>query len=146
MRGVNKVIIVGVCGKDPTVRYTASGSAIAGFSLATNEEWRDKQSGEKQSKTEWHNITAFGKLGEIASEYLKKGSQVYIEGKLQTDKWEDKDGNTRYTTKVIANELQMLGGKPEQSSTGFRKRGGDPAPASGSSAAGDGFEDDDIPF
>ena len=112
-RGINKAIILGTCGKDPETRYTPSGSAITSISVATNEEWKDKQTGDKQTRTEWHNITFFGKLAEIAGQYLTKGSQVYIEGKIQTDKWQDKQGNDRYTTKIIANEMQMIGGKPD---------------------------------
>ena len=110
-RGINKVILVGTCGKDPETRYMPSGGAVTSISVATNEEWKDKKTGEKQERTEWHNITFFNRLGEIAGEYLKKGQQVYIEGKLQTEKWQDKSGNDRYTTKIIANEMQMLGGR-----------------------------------
>lgn len=143
-RGVNKVILVGSLGADPETRYTASGVAITSIRIATSESWKDKQSGEKVEKTEWHSITFFGRLAEVASEYLRKGAQVYIEGRLQTDKWQDKDGNDRYTTKVIANEMQMLGGKPQSSGDGgFRDKG---KPASSSSAADDGFAEDDIPY
>ncbi len=109
MSGVNKVILVGRLGQDPEVRYTPSGVAVANFSLATSEEWTDKNSGEKQERTEWHRIVAWRRLGEICGEYLRKGSQVYIEGKLQTRSWEDRDGNKRYTTEIIANQMQMLG-------------------------------------
>lgn len=112
MRGVNRVIIVGTLGKDPEIRYTSDGKAIASFSVATSEEWKDKQTGDKQSKVEWHNIVIFGKLAEIAGNWLKKGSQVYLEGKLQTRKWQDKEGKDRYTTEVVADQMQMLGGKP----------------------------------
>lgn len=114
MNGINKAIIVGTLGADPESRYTPNGTAIASFRVATNEEWNDKQTGEKKSRAEWHRIEAFGKLAEICGEYLKKGSQVYIEGKLRTDEYE-KDGVKRYSTKIIANEMQMLGGKPEGS-------------------------------
>lgn len=109
MAGVNKVILVGNLGKDPEVRYTPSGSAVANFSIATSEEWKDKNTGEKQERTEWHRIVAFGRLGEICGEYLHKGRQVYIEGRIQTREWEDRDGNKRYTTEVIAREMKMLG-------------------------------------
>ncbi len=112
MAGVNKVILLGNLGADPEVRYTTSGSAVTNFRIATSEEWKDRNSGEKQSRTEWHRIVAFGRLGEICGEFLHKGKQVYIEGRLQTRSWEDKDGNTRYTTEVIAREMQMLGGQP----------------------------------
>ena len=113
-RGVNKCILVGNCGKDPETRYTPSGAAVTNISIATKEEWRDKNSGEKQSRTEWHNVVFFGKLAEIAGEYLKKGSQVYVEGSLNTEKWTDKSGNDRYTTKIKASEMQMLGSRGDQ--------------------------------
>lgn len=152
-RGINKVILVGNLGADPETRYTASGAAITSIRIATSEAWKDKQTGEPQERTEWHSITFFGRLAEIAGEYLRKGSQVYVEGKLQTDKWQDKDGNDRYTTKIIANEMQMMGGRGgegggQTSNDGFRSnRGGgrkqDPAANSG---PGEEFADDDIPF
>lgn len=110
---VNKVILIGHLGKDPEMRYTAAGSPIANFSLATSESWKDKQSGEKTDKTEWHNIVMFDKVAEIAGQYLRKGSLVYLEGKLQTRKWQDKDGNDRYTTEIVASQMTMLGGKGE---------------------------------
>ena len=110
MAGVNKVILVGRLGKDPEVRYTPSGAAVANFSIATSEEWKDKNTGEKQERTEWHRIVAWRRLGEICGEYLHKGSQIYIEGRLQTRDWEDRDGNKRYTTEVVAQSMQMLGG------------------------------------
>ncbi len=112
-RGINKAIIVGHLGQDPDVRHMPSGKAVTSISLATTENWTDKQSGNKQERTEWSHVVLFGRLGEIAGEYLKKGSQVYIEGSLRTEKWQDKQGNDRYTTKIIANELQMLGSRPE---------------------------------
>lgn len=144
-RGINKVILVGTAGKDPETRYMPSGGAVTNISLATNESWKDKQTGEKQEKTEWHNVVFFGRLAEIAGEYLKKGSQVYVEGKLQTEKWQDKSGNDRYTTKVIANEMQMLG---SGGGTGTASaQGGEPSPqpATNNAPAG-GAMDDDIPF
>jgi single-strand DNA-binding protein len=110
-RGVNKVILVGNLGKDPEVRNMPNGNIVANITLATTESWKDKQSGEQQEKTEWHRIVMFRRLGEIAGEYLKKGSQVYIEGKLQTRKWQDNSGNERYTTEIVASEMQMLGGR-----------------------------------
>ena len=109
-RGINKVILVGNLGNDPDVRYTANGAAVANISIATSEQWTDKQSGQKQERTEWHRVVMFGRLGEIAGEYLKKGQQVYIEGKLQTRKWQGQDGQDRYTTEIVANEMQMLSG------------------------------------
>jgi single-strand DNA-binding protein len=110
-RGINKVILVGNLGQDPEVRYSASGAAVATLNIATSEQWTDKQSGQKQERTEWHRVVMFNRLGEIAGEYLKKGSQVYIEGKLQTRKWQDQNGQDRYTTEIVANEMQMLGGR-----------------------------------
>lgn len=111
MSGINKVILVGRLGKDPEVRYTPDGTAIANFSIATSEEWKDKGTGKKQERTEWHRIVAFRRLGEICGEYLSKGKQVYIEGRIQTREWEDKDGNKKYTTEIVANQMQMLDGK-----------------------------------
>lgn len=133
MSGVNKCIIIGRLGKDPELKYTQSGDAVAKFSVATSETWKDKNTGEKKEKTEWHNIEAWKKMAEICGEYLHKGSQVYIEGRLKTDIWEDKDGNKRYTTKIVAQSLQMLGGKND---------GGKQGPSSG----GSDLSDDDIPF
>ena len=108
-RGVNKAIIVGTLGQDPEIRYTANGSAVANISVATNETWKDKSTGEAQERTEWHRIVMFGKLAEIAQQYLKKGSQAYFEGRIQTSKWQDNSGNDRYSTEIVANEMQMLG-------------------------------------
>jgi len=113
-RGVNKVILVGNLGNDPEMKYTADGRAIANLSIATSEQWKDKNTGETQTKTEWHRVVFFNRLGEIAGEYLKKGSQIYIEGKLQTRKWTDQSGADRYTTEIVGNELQMLGGNAQQ--------------------------------
>lgn len=146
-RGINKAIIVGNVGQDPEVRYMPSGSAVAELSVATTESWKDKQSGDKQERTEWHRITFFGRLAEIVGEYVRKGSQVYVEGSIRTEKWQDKNGQDRYTTKIIANEMQMLGGRGGAGgSAGFNQE----APASHSSESGfastaDDF-DDDIPF
>ncbi|HET6553304.1 MAG TPA: single-stranded DNA-binding protein [Dyella sp.] len=112
-RGINKVIIVGNLGADPETRYTSGGAAITSIRIATSENWTDKQSGEKQERTEWHRVKLFGRLAEIAGEYLKKGRQVYIEGSLRTDKYTDKDGIERFSTDIIANEMQMLGGGSE---------------------------------
>jgi len=143
-RGINKVILVGNLGQDPDTRYMPSGSAVTNLRIATSEQWKDKQTGEQKERTEWHNVAMFGRLAEIAAEYLRKGSQVYIEGKLRTRKWQDKQGNDRWTTEVIADEMQMLGG-----------RGGGPAPMSSQDSgppggnypdSGGGEFDDDIPF
>ena len=113
-RGVNKVILVGNLGQDPEVRYTTSGSAVTNVSVATTESWKDKTTGERVDKTEWHRVVFFGRLAEIAGEYLRKGSQVYIEGKIQTRKWQDQNNQDRYTTEVVGNDLQMLGGTQGQ--------------------------------
>src|SRR5512139_1712721 len=110
-RGVNKVILVGNLGKDPEVRYTANSTAVANVTIATSEQWKDKQSGQTQERTEWHNVVFYNRLAEIVGEYLKKGSQVYVEGSLRTRKWQDKEGKDRYTTEIIASEMQMLGGR-----------------------------------
>lgn len=145
-RGINKVILVGNLGNDPDLRYTAGGAAVANISVATAETWKDKNSGEQKEKTEWHRCVAFGRLAEIIGEYLRKGSQVYIEGKLQTRKWQDKDGQDRYTTEIVANEMQMLGSKDSSASDRAASNRSDqspqPTPATGSA---DDF-DDDIPF
>ena len=128
-RGINKVILVGNLGADPEVRYTASGTAITSLSVATSESWTDKQSGEKQERTEWHRVKLFGRLAEIAGEYLKKGRQIYIEGSLRTDKYTDKQGVERYSTDIVASEMQMLGGGSEGGmgggggGGGFQQRG-----------------------
>ncbi|NNL54068.1 MAG: single-stranded DNA-binding protein, partial [Woeseia sp.] len=132
-RGINKVIVVGNLGQDPETRYMPSGSAVTNMSIATSESWKDKQTGEAKERTEWHRVAMFGKLAEIAAEYLRKGSQVYIEGKLRTRKWQDKSGNDRYTTEIIADEMQMLGsrsggGAPSSSSSGSSAPSG-PAPS-----------------
>lgn len=115
-RGINKVILVGTCGQDPEVKYLSNGNAVTNLSLATSEQWKDKQSGEKKEKTEWHRVVLFGKVAEIAGEYLRKGSQVYIEGKLQTREWE-KDGVKRYSTEIVVDingTMQLLGGKQKE--------------------------------
>lgn len=126
-RGINKVILVGNMGNDPEVRYTPAGAAVTTISLATTENWKDKE-GNKQEKTEWHRVVFFSRLAEIAGEYLKKGSQVYIEGKLRTNKWQDKNGQDRYTTEILANEMQMLGGRGGDSGQGgFSSGGGMPS-------------------
>lgn len=127
-RGVNKVIIVGTLGNDPEVKYSASGSAIANLSVATSEQWKDKQTGEKKEQTEWHRVVIFGKLAEVAGEYLRKGSQVYIEGQLRTRKWTDSNGVDRYTTEIVIPQMggvmQMLGGKRDDSGQQQRQQSG----------------------
>jgi len=133
-RGVNKVILVGNLGADPETRYTTNGGAITSIRIATSESWKDKQTGENQERTEWHRIKFFGKLAEIAGEYLKKGSQVYVEGSLRTDKYTDKEGVERYTTDIVANEMQMLGGRPGGGEGGERPQ------RSERSSGGGGYE------
>ncbi len=161
MASVNKVILVGNLGRDPETRYMPDGGAVTNVSIATTESWKDKN-GEKQEKTEWHRVAFFGKLAEIAGEYLKKGSQVYVEGRLQTRKWQDKDGQDKYTTEIIADRMQMLGsrqgmGGGDREAGGEREGGSRPAskpaaagPGAGAGAkpAGSKFDDfeDDIPF
>lgn len=147
-KGINKVILVGNLGKDPEIKYTASGGAICNLTVATAESWNDKQTGERVEKTEWHRVVAFQRLAEIMGEYLKKGSQVYIEGKLQTRKWQDQSGADRYSTEIVANDMQMLGGRPDNAGGqqqaaggGFRK-----PPAQQKATTADDFKDDDIPF
>mgnify|MGYP001567491063 CR=1 FL=1 len=144
-RGVNKVILVGNLGKDPEVRYMPSGNAVANATLATTDSWKDKQSGEKQERTEWHNIVFYNRLAEIVGEYLKKGSQVYVEGSLRTRKWQDKNGNDRYTTEVIANEMQMLGSRSGSADYSSAQASA-PAPSKAAATAGGDDFDDDIPF
>ena len=161
MASINKVILIGNLGKDPELKFLQSGQPVANFSIATSEKWKDKSTGETKEQTEWHNIIMFGKLAEIAGQYLKKGSSVFIEGRLQTRKWQDKTGQDRYTTEIIANEMKMLGGRGGSGgSVPFGPEGGSgeppsappqqyPAAAPRSPAAPmpgpDGF-DDDIPF
>jgi single-strand DNA-binding protein len=158
MRGVNKVILVGTCGQDPDVRYLPNGNAVTNLSLATSEQWTDKQTNQKVEKTEWHRVSMFGKVAEIAGEYLRKGSQVYIEGKLQTREWE-KDGIKRYTTEIVVDmqgRMQLLGGKPQDGQQrqshpqGGAARQPAPrqqqAPQQNQQAAPPDDFDDDIPF
>jgi single-strand DNA-binding protein len=172
-RGINKVILIGNLGADPETRAMPSGMTVANIRIATSENWKDKQSGENKERTEWHNVAMFGRLGEIAGEYLKKGSKVYIEGSLRTRKWQDKSGNDRYTTEIIANEMQMLdsrggggmggggggdfGGGGGGGGGGGRGRqqnnapddfdqGGPPSGGGNDKGGGGGEFDDDIPF
>ena len=154
-RGINKVIIVGNLGQDPETRYMPSGKAVTNLRIATSESWKDKQTGEQREQTEWHSVVMYDRLAEIAAEYLRKGSQVYVEGKLRTRKWQDKEGRDRYTTEVIANEMQMLGGRggggagtesrsePRAASGGGERAAPAPAPAA---TERDEVFDDDIPF
>lgn len=149
-RGINKVILVGNIGKDPETRYMPNGKAVTNFSVATSESWIDRTSGDKQERTEWHNVVLFEKLAEIAAEYLKKGSQVYIEGSLRTRKWQDKEGKDRYTTEIVGRDMQMLGGRPGAGAGGGESMSGGSRGASERSApppaADAGDFDDDIPF
>lgn len=144
MAGINKAIIVGRLGADPEVRYTPSGSAVANFNIATSMEWKDKDSGEKRERTEWHRIVVWNRLGELCGEYLSKGRQVYIEGRIQTRSWEDRDGNKRYTTEIIASDVQFLGGRDAADSAAPSGAGGYTSEAMEPPISGP--EDDDIPF
>ena len=162
-RGVNKVILIGNLGQDPEARYTPSGSAVCNVPLATTSTWKDRESGEKREKTEWHRLVFFGRLAEITAEYLHKGSQAYVEGRLQTRKWEDQSGTDRYTTEVIVSEMYILGSRSNGSARydnhkGASKSGSQPASSAASSSPGSGGGkpqqpdtanddfDDDIPF
>ncbi|MDQ4147453.1 MAG: single-stranded DNA-binding protein [Pseudomonadota bacterium] len=143
-RGVNKVILVGNLGQDPEVKYMPSGGAVCNISLATTDSWKDKNTGERQERTEWHRVVFFNRLAEIAGEYLRKGSQVYVEGRLQTREWQDKEGQKRYTTEIVAGDMQMLGGRGSFDETPLRSTG-TPTPARKQESPTEEF-DDDIPF
>ncbi|MGH8129091.1 MAG: single-stranded DNA-binding protein [Gammaproteobacteria bacterium] len=145
MRGVNLVIIVGNLGRDPETRYMPSGDAVTTISVATSEQWKDKQTGEQQERTEWHRITFFKRLAEIAAEYLRKGSQVYVQGKLKTRQYE-KDGQTHYSTEIIADQLQMLGSRSGQERGESRPAGGGGARGADTAQGTEPGFDDDIPF
>ncbi|MBR9814005.1 single-stranded DNA-binding protein [bacterium] len=162
-RGINKVILVGNLGQDPETRYMPSGGAVTNIRIATSESWKDKQTGEAKERTEWHTVVFFGRLAEIAGEYLKKGRQVYVEGSLRTRKWQGKDGQDRYSTEVVASEMQMLGGRDGGGSASYEGGGGGSGGGSTSRGGGgggnrapqqqqpqqpadDGFDPDDIPF
>jgi len=149
MASVNKVILVGNLGADPELRYTNTGTAVANFRIATNEQWTDKN-GDKQERVEWHHIVAWSKLGEICGKYLKKGRSVYVEGRLQTRQWEDQQGNKRYTTEVVAQTMQMLGGRPGESSdagdSNWEGRAGAGAQMDELPVSTAGASDDDLPF
>ncbi|MAV75574.1 MAG: single-stranded DNA-binding protein [Cellvibrionales bacterium] len=160
-RGINKVILVGNCGQDPETRFSAAGAAVTNVSIATSESWKDKQTGQQQERTEWHRVVFFSRLGEIAGEYLKKGSKIYVEGSLRTRKWQDKEGQDRYTTEIVGNEMQMLDsrgmsdgqtgqvGQSYQSGAATQPQQavpqGQQAQAQMAPASGDDW-DDDIPF
>lgn len=161
-RGINKVILIGNLGNDPEVRYTPSGTAVANVTIATNESWKDRNTGERQERTEWHRVVFFSRLAEIVEQYLKKGSKVFVEGRLQTRSWEQ-DGVKRYTTEIIANDMQMLDSRGDAGSGGGSFEQRQPAAAAAAAAAGggqqekaaagqgqpsgfDNFDDDDIPF
>ncbi len=153
-RGINKVILVGNLGADPETRYTPSGTAVANIRLATTKQWKDRNSGEQQERTEWHRVVMFNRLGEVAGEYLKKGSQIYVEGELRTNKWQDQQGNDRYTTEIVANDMQMLGGRGGGGGdAGFGGGGGGQRSSGQGGGGGDRQDpppsddfDDDIPF
>ena len=143
-RGINKVVLIGNLGADPESRSMPSGSAVTNLPIATSESWKDQQSGEMTERTEWHQVVFVNRLAEIAAQYLRKGSQIYVEGRLQTRKWQDRDGNDRYTTEIVGNELQMLGGNRTERSTG----GGDkqPEPWDDALSDKDPFDMDKVPF
>jgi len=147
-RGVNKVIIVGNLGGDPETRYMPSGSAVTNLTVATNESWKDKATGEQKDRTEWHKVAMFNRLAEVAAEYLRKGSQVYIEGKLRTRKWQDKSGQDRWTTEIVADEMQMLGSRGGSGGGGSAPMNSpsDSAPSNAPPQPGPDDFDDDIPF
>ena len=160
-RGINKAILIGNLGADPEVRYTAGGTAVANVNLATSDQWKDKQSGEMQDRTEWHRLVFFGRMAEIAGEYLKKGSKIYVEGRIQTRKWQGQDGQDRFTTEIVANDMQMLDGRAGAASQGGNQSqqrsnqppassnqqpAPEPAMAGGESEGFDDDIDDDIPF
>jgi single-strand DNA-binding protein len=159
-RGINKVILIGNLGQDPDTKAMPSGMTVCNLRIATSESWKDKQTGEMKEQTEWHSVAMFGRLAEIAGEYLRKGSQVYIEGRLRTRKWQDKEGKDRYTTEIVANEMQMLGSGGGRGGMGGEGRGEPRAAAAGGGRGGEGgggYEgprsggssdqfDDDIPF
>lgn len=151
-RGVNKVILIGHLGADPEIRYMPSGEAVANLRVATNETWKDRQTGEQQERTEWHRVVLFGRLAEIAGEYLKKGRQVYIEGSLRTRKWQGQDGQDRYTTEIVGREMLLIGSRSEAAtsdqSASMYPEIASPKPPSAKPAlqSQEDFEDDDIPF
>ena len=151
---INKVILVGNLGRDPEIRYTPSGMAVANFSIATTEKWKDKQSGEMQERTEWHRIVLWGRLAEVANEYLRKGARMYVEGRIQTRQWQDQQGNKRYTTEIVGQNMLMLGGRGEGGSGGGpggggggdRYSGGGDAPEPDTSGPDFVEDDNDLPF
>lgn len=155
-RGLNKVMLIGNLGNDPEIRHTNSGMAVATLSLATAESWKDRDSGETRDKTEWHRVVFFGRVAEVAEQYLKKGSQIYIEGRLQTRKWQDRDGNDRYTTEIVGNDMQMLGGgrksdtdesfKPPVDTHSSSDKPREVSSSGGGSTGSNTFIEDDIPF
>lgn len=150
MASLNKAMLIGNLGRDPEVRYSADGNAIANVSIATTEVWKDKQTGEKKEATEWHRVVFFNRLAEIVGEYLKKGSQVYVEGQIRTRKWTDKDGNEKYTTEIVASEMKILGsrnlsGERPRSDEGATPTTSKPSATSGSAPRHDDFHDD-VPF
>jgi single-strand DNA-binding protein len=136
MAGINKVILVGNLGAKPEIKYASNGNAISNLSVATSESWTDKNTGQKQERTEWHRVVFFGRTAEVVTQYLTKGSQIYVEGRIRTQKWQDKDGNTRYNTEILADNMTMLGGKPSQVDS----------PSSASASVTTDDESDDLPF
>jgi len=150
-RGLNKVMLIGNLGSDPEIRHTNSGMAVATFSLATAESWKDRETGESKDRTEWHRIVFFGRVAEIVEQYLKKGSQIYVEGRLQTRKWQDRDGNDRYTTEIVGSDMQMLGSRRNDFTETDGLKGDSDAPSkpertTAEDVGSDKFIEDDIPF
>lgn len=150
-RGVNKVTLIGNLGQDPEIRHTPNGAAVCNVSLATTMSWKDRESGSTQERTEWHRLVFFGRLAEITTEYLRKGSQIYVEGRLQTRKWQDQSGGDRYTTEIIVSEMQMLGGRSSSAEGGYTDNRQTKPPEQGPGTAGGSTDshdtfDDDIPF
>ncbi len=145
-RGINKVILIGNLGKDPETRYMPSGGAVTNITVATSETWKDKSTGEQQERTEWHRVVFFNRLAEIVAEYLKKGSKVYVEGSLRTRKWQGQDGQDRYTTEIVASEMQMLDSRAGGGTAGFNQPASAPANNPAPAASSDSGFEDDIPF
>jgi len=151
-RGLNKVMLIGNLGNDPEIRHTNSGMTVATLSLATAESWKDRETGETRDKTEWHRVVFFGRVAEVTEQYLKKGSQIYIEGRLQTRKWQDREGKDRYTTEIVGNDMQMLGGRRNDNNDNYETKDSHPAPNESLTernlpeSTSNTFVEDDIPF
>ena len=145
-RGINKVILIGNVGQDPEVRHMPSGGAVVNLSVATSESWKDKETGENQDRTEWHRVVFYQRLAEIAGQYVRKGSRVYVEGKLRTRKWEDREGQERYTTEIVGDQMQMLDSRSEMQESSAQMTSSTSAPSAPSAAPQTSVDDEDIPF